>query len=101
MKIFFWFFILCFVLATACNNAEKQPSSASDSAQKNTMHHSPSNTNTQKFQHLQFASNKDLVCGMPLSAGIEDTAVVNGKIYGFCSKECKDEFVKNKAAYLK
>jgi len=29
---------------------------------------------------------------MPLSAGVEDTLVLNGKVYGFCSTECKNEF---------
>ena len=39
-------------------------------------------------------SKKDHVCGMPVSAGISDTAHFKEKVYGFCSKECKDEFVK-------
>lgn len=38
-------------------------------------------------------SKKDHVCGMPVSAGISDTAHYKGKAYGFCSRECKDEFV--------
>jgi YHS domain-containing protein len=45
-------------------------------------------------------SKKDHVCGMPVSAGISDTAHYNGKVYGFCSKECKDEFVKAPMQYL-
>ena len=45
------------------------------------------------FANIQFASDKDASCGMPLSAGVEDTVHQNNKIYGFCSKECKDEFV--------
>jgi YHS domain-containing protein len=51
---------------------------------------------------LNMVDNKiDLSCGMPLTAGIEDTCHYNGKVYGFCSKECKDEFVKNPAAAVK
>jgi YHS domain-containing protein len=46
-------------------------------------------------------SKIDLSCGMPLTAGIEDTCHYKGKVYGFCSKECKDEFVKNPAAAIK
>ena len=46
-------------------------------------------------------SKKDLSCGMPISAGLEDTAHYRGKLYGFCSKECKDAFLKNPTAYLK
>jgi YHS domain-containing protein len=45
-------------------------------------------------------SKKDHVCGMPVSAGISDTAHYKGKVYGFCSKECKDEFVKTPDKYL-
>lgn len=45
------------------------------------------------FANIQFASKRDTSCGMPISAGLEDTVHVNNKIYGFCSKECKNEFV--------
>lgn len=44
------------------------------------------------FANIHFASKYDTSCGMPLSAGVEDTLHLNDKIYGFCSKECKDEF---------
>lgn len=51
---------------------------------------------------LNMVDNKiDLSCGMPLTAGIEDTCHYNGKVYGFCSKECKDEFLKNPAGAIK
>ena len=49
---------------------------------------------------LTFAYQKDPSCGMPLKAGLEDTLRYKGKLYGFCSKECKDEFLKNPASYL-
>jgi len=39
------------------------------------------------------SSVNDTICGMPLSAGIADTATVNGKLYGFCSSGCKDSFL--------
>ena len=49
----------------------------------------------------QLASNKDFVCGMEVAdGGIADTASYEGKIYGFCSAECKAEFVKNPSSYL-
>ncbi len=53
-----------------------------------------------KFSGVEFASKKDLSCGMPLSAGVEDTAHYNGKIYGFCSTECKDSFLTDPQKYL-
>lgn len=49
---------------------------------------------------INLAVKKDLVCGMPVSAGVKDTTLYKGKIYGFCAKECKDEFVKDPAHYI-
>jgi YHS domain-containing protein len=45
-------------------------------------------------------NKKDFSCGMPLTAGIADTAHYKGKVYGFCSTECKEDFLKNAEAYL-
>jgi YHS domain-containing protein len=52
------------------------------------------------FKQLKLANKRDYICHMPTAAGIVDTAMVDGKIYGFCSKECKAEFVKNPAGYI-
>jgi YHS domain-containing protein len=52
------------------------------------------------LKSLHFDYAKDPACGMPLKAGLEDTAHYKGKLYGFCSKECKAEFLKNPASYL-
>jgi YHS domain-containing protein len=49
---------------------------------------------------ITFASENDVVCGMPVKAGVKDTAQYKDKVYGFCSKECKDEFLKNPDSYL-
>lgn len=47
------------------------------------------------------ATDKDYVCGMTVEGGqIADTADYLGNIYGFCSKECKAEFIKSPEAYL-
>ena len=45
------------------------------------------------FSHVVFATQKDTSCGMPLKYGIEDTLHFDGKVYGFCSKGCKDAFI--------
>ncbi|WP_460559165.1 YHS domain-containing protein [Ferruginibacter profundus] len=50
---------------------------------------------------LAFDSPKDLSCGMPISAGVSDTATYKGKLYGFCSAECKADFLKNAETLLK
>lgn len=40
-------------------------------------------------------NKKDPSCGMPVTAGISDTAHYNNKVLGFCSTECKDSFLKD------
>jgi YHS domain-containing protein len=45
-------------------------------------------------------NKKDPTCGMPVSAGISDTAHYDNKVIGFCSTECKNEFLKNPKAGL-
>lgn len=45
-----------------------------------------------RFSKIIFASKFDTSCGMPLTAGLKDTLNYKGKVYGFCSKECKDAF---------
>ena len=52
------------------------------------------------FKNLKFDNTKDLACGMPLRAGVGDTAYYKGKLYGFCSAECKKEFEKHPEEYV-
>jgi YHS domain-containing protein len=49
---------------------------------------------------LNFAVKKDLTCGMPTSAGVSDTVTYKGKLYGFCAKECKEDFLKDPEGHL-
>jgi YHS domain-containing protein len=84
-------FLMGVLFALACNNNptkeikspafESSPSTA-DSART-------------KFTAAMVDNKKDPSCGMPVSAGIADTALFKGKVYGFCSKECKNLFLKN------
>ncbi len=53
----------------------------------------------EKPGRIAVANETDPVCGMPTLRGSEDTVMYKGKIIGFCSKECKDEFVKKPRAY--
>jgi YHS domain-containing protein len=47
----------------------------------------------------QLAVKKDPVCGMPAFKFMEDTTLYHNKIYGFCGKGCKEEFLKNPEKY--
>ena len=92
MKKMFAFIML---LAAACNQpAEKQ--------KDQTMMPVPPVQDSAKaaLKTLAFDSKTDLVCGMPVRAGIEDTLHYKGKLYGFCAKECKEEFIKDPQQYL-
>jgi YHS domain-containing protein len=89
--------LLISLLFTACShnsNNEKAITKAKEAEQKEQM--APKN----KYPGVEFAVNKDLSCGMPLSAGVEDTAHYDGKVYGFCSAECKETFLKDPQKYL-
>lgn len=95
MRKLFSIVTIALVLAcifAACGQKNNTPAyetlktSAADSAKKYTL--------------AMVVNKKDLTCGMPLTAGLEDTAHYKGKAYGFCSKECKDEFLKNPDALI-
>ena len=43
---------------------------------------------------------KDPVCGMKADDTKSDTAHYNNTVYAFCSKHCKESFVKDPAKYL-
>ena len=43
-------------------------------------------------------NKKDPSCGMPVTAGIGDTSHYEKHVIGFCSTECKNEFLKNPKA---
>lgn len=83
---------LTLFLFTACHqkgNTEKNPIPASEAK------------GAIKIKVADLATDKDLVCGMKLEGeSIGDTILYDGKIYGFCSPECKAEFIKNPQSYL-
>jgi YHS domain-containing protein len=54
-----------------------------------------------KIKVSELASNKDLNCQMTLADdAIADTTTYDGKVYGFCSPECKADFLKDPQAAL-
>jgi YHS domain-containing protein len=52
------------------------------------------------FARDMVANENDFSCGMSLKMGIGDTVHYKDKVYGFCSKTCKDIFLKNPEAEL-
>jgi YHS domain-containing protein len=58
-------------------------------------------TTLEKTYAVELVNNKkDPSCGMPVTAGIGDTAHYEKLVLGFCSTECKNEFLKNPKANL-
>ena len=52
------------------------------------------------FDYKLVQNKKDPACGMPVTAGISDTAHYKDYTLGFCSKECKDAFEKSPESLL-
>ena len=86
--------ITALVIATiACNNNKRAES-------KTTIPATTPAIVAKKFTAKDVVNTKDYICGMPVTAGIEDTVHYKGKVYGFCSAGCKEEFAKSPKAYL-
>lgn len=84
--------IAVLITLSACNNSTEP--AKTDTTQ---MQQAAAETKAD-FSNVEFASRIDTTCGMPIKAGVSDTLILNGKVYGFCAKECKDDFVKTLAA---
>ncbi|MEP6951487.1 MAG: hypothetical protein ABI863_19510 [Ginsengibacter sp.] len=90
MKIIIKTFLITLISAQfSCGNNQAKETQNARAAAPDTV---ATRAEEKPFANIQFASKFDTSCGMPLAAGIEDTLHLNDKIYGFCSKECKDEF---------
>jgi len=92
--------LLCILLISgsiAINvGCESKPSDTGVSNKDTSM----ATANTSMISIDSVSNQKDPSCGMPVSAGISDTAHYNQYVLGFCSSECKAEFKKNPEAML-
>ena len=79
---------------TACHGYSSQEASISNA------NSSPTLSRAANLKNLKFDYAKDPACGMPLKAGLEDSTQYKGKLYGFCSKECKETFMKTPESFL-
>ena len=88
--------ILSMVILSCGQSNDKANAASSDTNQVATM-----DTTTEKTYAVSLVNNKkDPTCGMPVTAGISDTAHYEKNVLGFCSTECKNEFLKNPKANL-
>ena len=84
---FFPIVIAAVVVFVACQSGSTQPEKPKDTVAMK--------MDTGVFDHLLVDNRKDPSCGMPVSAGIHDTAHYKENVLGFCSKECKESFQKS------
>src|SRR4051812_24370339 len=54
-----------------------------------------------KIEMASLAMSSDPVCGMSITGDVGDTSTYKGKLYGFCSASCKEDFVKDPGQYIK
>ena len=91
-RVFFYTLLMSGIVLTSCNQKAAAPKT------EDKMSTEAKGVN---IKLSELATNKDLNCDMPLSDGaIADTAAYQGKIYGFCSTECKADFMKDPEAHL-
>ena len=98
-KLIFAFLLFTSIMLSACGNAvNEQPSvvNASDTLMKM----AEDTLSVKSFDVKILDNKKDPTCGMPVTAGVSDTAHYQNKIVGFCSSECKAEFLKNPTANI-
>ena len=88
-------FLAGLVLLAACNNASQQAGKQDSSMQTMSKDSGIKMTDSATFTTAMVDNAKDPVCGMPVAAEVGDTVHYNNKVIGFCSKECKDEFMKD------
>lgn len=89
MRIFLSALLVCCLMVFACTSGPDKTEKATDTVAMK------SDSTANVLDHLLVNNKKDPACGMPVSAGIHDTAQYKNMVLGFCSKECKEAFGKN------
>lgn len=82
------------ILFTACGNNTATSNTTIDSTSI------AAADSTVSYDISLVQNKKDPTCGMPVTAGISDTAHYDNKVLGFCSTGCKEEFLKNPKANM-
>ncbi|MDP3394115.1 YHS domain-containing protein [Sediminibacterium sp.] len=98
LKFSFSALLIAFLFAS-CANSETASSPSLEPVKHGTTMQVAVSDSLKKFTAEMVSNKRDFICGMPVTAGIADTAHYKGKVYGFCASECKDEFLKSPDAY--
>jgi YHS domain-containing protein len=88
-RTFYPILAICLVFTACKSGSDKTDKPSQDTVAMKT------DSTANVLDHLLVDNKKDPSCGMPVSAGIGDTAHYKDKVLGFCSKECKETFKKN------
>ncbi|MFC0777018.1 YHS domain-containing protein [Flavobacterium sp. HJSW_4] len=91
--------IFSIITLLSCNKEVKKahPHDHPHSMESENMYKDPKNP----LNKLAYASKLDFTCNMDVSKyGVSDTVTYKGKLYGFCSTVCKDDFMKKPDEYL-
>jgi len=79
--------IVLSIVIASCNNTAAPKQEVTDTTAQTNMEAAATS-----FPVSMVNNKKDPTCGMPVTAGISDTAHYKDKVIGFCSSGCKDEF---------
>ncbi len=92
-------FICATMFLIACGNTMNDTTNTA--ATSETTANMATDTASEKTYDVKILDNKkDPTCGMPVTAGVSDTAHYKNKVIGFCATECKTEFLKNPEANI-
>ncbi len=94
MRIIIAAFLVLFISCNSQNSSVKQPDTSA--ASKDTT----ATAAVTDLSAVAIDNKKDPVCEMPAKGNVNDTAHYEGKVLGFCSAECKTEFLKNPQQYI-
>ena len=86
----------CSIFLTACGNDHPASSTTTMDSTVNAV----TQDSVISYDISLVDNKKDPTCGMPVTAGISDTANYDNKVLGFCAAGCKEEFLKNPKANI-
>jgi YHS domain-containing protein len=91
--------VTCSIFLMACGNNSATTTDITTSSMDSTVNVAAEDSVT-SYDISLVDNKKDPTCGMPVTAGISDTAHYDNKVLGFCSAGCKEEFLKNPKANI-